>query len=788
MKTELNWQQVRWSCDPKLLKFKTTKDVTPINRIIGQDDAVDALRFAIESNAYGQNVYVRGLTGTGRMTMVSRILADIKPQLENKHEYCYVANFSQPDRPKLLTFYNGEGKLFCQKMEKLANYIEEDLKRVLESESVQLKKASIEEATQKKIRQLSQPFESEIKKHNLALLNINTNSGQHTIVVPLHEGKPVDPQQWKELIANKIIDEKAQETLMESQQHYSKKLDELSRKINELRESAIDSIQQLLEEKTRVVIKKQVSEISKSFKNPGLDSYLDDVIEDVVEQFFDVRNKEYAPASRYAVNLLLHCQPGNESPVIIERNPSLYNLLGTIETKWQANGPGIADHMSIKPGTLLRANGGYLILDARDMLTEPGAWKVLIRTLKNQLLEIVPAEISWPFSQVSLKPEPIPVDIRVILLGDSNLYYLLDNQDPDFPELFKVLSDFDSVIDRNQEGFNNYAGIISRLAKQENLLPFTAGAVAKLIEHGARICSRKDKLTAKFSRVADLAREGHFLAVNNNQNFIEAEDITQAIIRTKRRAGLPARKFQEMLSNGTINVDTDHEVIGQINGLAVIHAGPIVYGFPSRITTTIGPGRAGVIDIEGQSAMSGSIHTKGFHILGGLLRYLLSLKHPLTFSASIAFEQSYGGIDGDSASGAEFCCLMSALTEIPIKQSFSMTGAIDQHGRVQAIGGVNEKIEGFFDVCNNRGLSGDQGVIIPQANAGELMLRSDVQQACKEGLFHIHAVENISQALETLMGVPVGVQVKGVYAENTILHKAVQMAGEYWRQTQASAQ
>ena len=785
--TKLKWQDVRWNCDASLLKFKDTREVQPINEIIGQDDALDALRFAIESKAYGQNVYVRGLSGTGRMSMVSRMLADLNPQVQAKYEHCYVANFTQPDRPRLITLNAGQGKKFRHKMERLAAFIEEDLKKVLESEAIQLKKVGIEEDVQAQINKISEPFEEELHGQSMALMNINTGSGQHTIVVPVFEGKPVDPQQWKELIANGTIDKETQQKLLELQQSYSKKLDEVGRKINELREGAMESVQELFEQQAEAVLSRQIQNISRAFDNEQVDAYLKTVLDDVIDQFFDGRNKNYHPSARYSVNLLLQNKPGHECPVLIERNPSLHNLLGNIESKWTADGPGMADHMSIKPGSLLRADGGYLILDVRDLLTEPGAWKVLVRTLKNRSLEIVPAEMSWPFAQPSLKPEPIPVDMRVILMGDSQLYYVLDNQDPDFPDLFKVLSDFDSVIDRDQEGFNNYAAIISRIAEQEGLLPFSAGAVARLIEHGARICSRPDKLTAKFSRVADLAREGHFLANKEGQEVISAEHIVRAIARTKRRGGLPSRKFQEMLTSGTINIDTENSVVGQINGLAVIHAGPIVYGFPSRITTTIGPGRAGVIDIEEQAAMSGSIHTKGFHILGGLLRHLLPLEHPLTFSASVAFEQSYGGIDGDSASGAEFCCLISALTKIPIDQSFSMTGAIDQHGKIQAIGGVNEKIEGFFDVCNHRGLTGSQGVIIPRSNAGELMLRTDVQEACERGEFAIYAVEYVTEALEILMGMPSGVLMDGVYPKDTILYEAVSKAEDYWKQTQAVA-
>ncbi len=784
--TKLKWQQVRWQCDAKELDFKNTKDIEPVNVIVGQDDALEALQFAIECQAYGQNVFVRGLSGTGRMSMVSKILTEVKPQLKEKTEHCYVANFAQPDRPKLISLPVGQGKMFKEMMSELSVFFAEELTKSMESESLLNKKEQAELQLQDKTKKLTEPFEKELAKHSLAMINVNTQQGPQTIIAPSINGEVLDPNVWQQKVAAGEISEAQQKTLMQAQQNYSKKLEDLGRKINDIRADSGEQIRKLLETHVSGLVDAEVNKFRKVFDNEQVFNHLEVVKGDLIEQFFYKKSKNVNPLERYAVNLLMSLEDNKDCPVVVERVPSLQNLLGSIESKWGENGPVLADHLSIVGGSLLRADGGYLVLDARDVLAEPGAWKTLIRTIKNELLEIVPAEMSWPFAQPSLKPEPIPISMRVILIGDSNMYYFLDNQDPDFPELFKVLADFDAVIERDQQGFENYAGIIAKIIQEDGLLPFNASAVARLIEHGARVCSQQDKLTAKFSRVADLAREGNYLAQKDNKKMVTGDHVTQAIKRTKKRAGLSSRKFQERLQDGTINLDTEGYTVGQINGLAVIHAGPIVYGFPSRITTTIGPGRAGVIDIEGMAGKSGSIHTKGFHILGGLLRYMLPVDHPLTFSASIAFEQSYGGIDGDSASGAEFCCLISALTQIPINQGFSMTGAIDQHGRVQAIGGVNEKIEGFFDTCNHRGLTGKQGVIIPRSNAGELMLRDDVQQACKTGKFAIHAVSHITEAMEVLMEHPVGVLIDGEYAQNSIMEKAMKMAKIYWQNTQGT--
>ncbi len=779
--TQLNGAAVRWRCDADQLGFKTTDEVQPVKGVVGQDEAVDALRFAIECRAFGQNVYVRGLSGTGRMSMVSDILKDSKPQVNGKKEHCYVMNFEQPDRPRLLTLAAGQAQSFGQAMDELAAYIADDLRESLDSKTMAEEKAETETAIQQAINAVTEPFEKELKKQSLALMNVQTNQGNQTIIVPVVEEQALDPQSWQQKVHAGEISEEQQKQLMDRQQQYSRELEEISRQVNEIKKNGIKDIRAIMERYISQLLDVQIQNIKSQFATEAVHEFLDALKQDVIDQYFYKKNKNYQPRERYVVNVLLSRRDDKKCPIVTERVPTLQNLLGTIESKWGENGPVMADHMSITGGSLLQADGGFLVLDARDLMTEPGAWKILKRTLKNSLLEIVPAEMSWPFGQPSLKPEPIPVNIRVILLGDAGLYYLLDNRDADFPELFKVLSDFDSVIDRNAQGFKHYSAIIAKIIEEDDLLPFTAEAVAGLIEHGARVCAQKDKLTARFSRIADIAREAHYVACKGKQLLVEGEDVTTAIRRTKQRAGLPARKFREQLANGTINVATSGNRVGQINGLAVIHAGPIVYGFPSRITASIGAGRAGVIDIEGKAGKSGSIHTKGFEILGGLLRHMLPLKHPLTFSASIAFEQSYGGIDGDSASGAEFCCLISELTKIPIYQGISMTGAIDQHGLLQAIGGVNEKIEGFYDVCTLNGLNGQQGVIIPASNAGDLMLRPDVQQACIDGQFSVFAVDNISQAMEILMGQPAGLLVDGEYAENCIMGQAMQKARQFWQ-------
>ena len=525
--------------------------------------------------------------------------------------------------------------------------------------------------------------------------------------------------------------------------------------------------------------------ILETFSTAQVKTFLREIIDDVIDNHLH-SNDERKPDFKelYGVNVILSHDDDSARPVVEEITPSLINLLGTVEPDWGPGGMAVSDYRGVRAGALLRADGGYLILDVNDLISEPGAWRALMRTLRTGRLEIVPPEVGWMRQTVVTQPEPIEVQVRVILIGDMRTYYQLDHADPDFRELFKVLADFDSELLRDDHGINQYASVVAGLAKAESLPPFHRSAVAALAEHGARIVAKRNRLTAKFGRIADIAREAAFLA---SGDAVLDKHVKSAVMRTRARASLPSRKFREMVENQTLMVQTKGDVVGQVNGLAVMHSGPLTYGFPARITATIGPGSAGLINIEGRAQMSGSIHTKGFHILGGLLRHLLRTEHPMTFSASLAFEQSYGGIDGDSASGAEIVCLLSALTDVPIKQSMAMTGAIDQHGHLEAIGGVNEKIEGFFEACDYFGLNGEQGVVVPKSNAGDLMVAEHVVEACRAGKFHVFAVDNIYDAIELMTGHDAGrPDENGDYPDGTLLAKAHNEVEKFWRLTLAS--
>jgi predicted ATP-dependent protease len=776
---------LRWKCNPDALPFETTAEIDPAQGIVGQPTAYEALKFGIQCLAPGQNVYVRGTRGTGRITMVRQMLNDLQPQSDSKRDFCYVHNFSRSDRPRLITLPPGTANEFRRKMVQVAEFLEEGLSKALESEPHLSNRHAVQDRVQELIKQTTQPLEDEIKANGMALVSVQQGPVSQTAIMAVVDGNPVPHEQLRSLVAQETASQEQLEAYEQALPEYQKRLQETSRKVNEIIRAAGQEVLELNQRVARKLARDFTEPIIEKFPTAEVRTFIREVIEDVVENRLHSSDQEQRDLKElYGVNVILTHRDTEARPVVEENTPSLINLLGTVEPEWGPGGIAISDYRGVRVGALLRADGGYLILDVNELISEPGAWRALLRTLRTGRLDIVPPEIGWMRQTVITQPEPIEISVRVILIGDMQTYYQLDHADPDFRELFKVLADFDSELLRDDQGIGQYASVVAGLANAESLPPFHCSAVAALAEHGARIAAKRNRLTARFGRIADIAREAAFLG---DGNVVLGEHVKLAIQRTRARASLPSRKFREMVENQTLMVQTVGQVVGQINGLAVMHSGPLTYGFPARITATIGPGSAGLINIEGRAQMSGSIHTKGFHILGGLLRYLLRTEHPMTFSASLAFEQSYGGIDGDSASGAEIVCLLSALTNVPIKQSMAMTGAIDQHGHLEAIGGVNEKIEGFFEACDYFGLSGDQGVVIPKSNAGDLMLNEVMVEACRAGKFHVYAVDNIYDAIELMTSHEAGrPDNKGAYPNGTLLAKAHNEVEKFWRLTLAS--
>lgn len=782
--SRLSCDQIRWKCDPDSFDFVTTDDVDSALSVVGQQTAYEALLFGIECEAPGQNVYVRGARGTGRSRMVEKLLEKLKPTTEKKRDYCYVHNFLRPQSPRLIELPAGRGPIFRRVVHELAEFVEDGLRSAIDSEPISSQIGTVKEEIETQVRDISKPLEEELAASQLALVSMQNGPMTQTVILPTVDGEPIPRNQLKALVEQEKAPKEQLESFDELLPKFKKQLAEVSKKVADAFREGNQRLVALRAKLATELIRSIAKPIYDKFDNEAVQAFLDEVVEDAIEFRLDPPDPEQPRdlSELYGVNVVLTHKDTTAKPVVFESSPSMINLLGTVEPKWGPGGMALSDYRGIQAGALLNADHGYLVLDANDVMAEPGAWRALMRTIRTGLLEIVPPELGWMRQHVVIQPEPIRIEVRVILIGDVQTYYLLDHADPDFREHFKLLADFDSELERTDQAMTQYSAVVTNIVKSEGLPPFHKTAVAALVEHGARVAAHNNKLTAKFGRIADLIREAAFLSEGKT---VTGDHVREAVRRTKHRAALPSKKFQQLVANETILVQTQGEIVGQINGLAIMHSGPLTYGFPARITATIGPGQAGLINIEGRAKMSGSIHTKGFHIIGGLLRHLLRNEHPLAFSASLAFEQSYGGIDGDSASGAEVVCLVSALTDIPINQGLAMTGAIDQHGHIEAIGGVNEKIEGFYDACNHFGLIGDQGVVIPKSNQGDLMLREDIVEACRQGNFHVYAVASIYEAIEVMTGMPAGSE-GGDYAEGTVLAIAVEKAREYWEKTLAS--
>jgi lon-related putative ATP-dependent protease len=753
---KLGKEQARWRCEPAKLNFNNTSEIDVSISILGQPDAIEALQYGLETRAPGSNVFVRGLSGFGRMPLINQVVMQSSLGSVTLPDRCYVYNFSEPDQPRLLEIGAGIGRSFQQAMDRFAEFIKVDLPQYLDSDIVKSKLRQLNQRTQNEIKEIGRPFDEELRLAGLSIVSVQIGQNMLPTIMPVIEGKAVTLEELQQRRLSDEITEEAFDEIDKKVESFEKKFAELGQEINNAQISHREALQDLTVKEAKQFISSRINILKGQFDFESVKEFLDEINDDLINVEMRNTNPNIDFTLNYRVNLIRSKTADTQRPVISVSNPNLASLVGRIDQEFAGNGALVrSDHLMIKPGALLEADGGFLILEAQDILTEPGSWAALLRTLKTGFFEMGMGELLGLWGGPKLRPKPIPVDIKVILVGNPESYYLLNQYEPRFASLFKVLADFADTIDRDAAGFEAYGNVISNLVQRDGLSHFSSEAVARLIEHGARICAQKGQLTSQFGRIADIAREASFIAEKSLSNddaiHVQGIHVTDAIANTRRRADIPARRFRRLIANKVLRIDLEDKVVGQINGLAVTSEGPLTFGFPTRITASIGPGRDGAINIEREASLSGNVHTKGFLILKGLIQKILNLHHPLAFSVSIAFEQTYGGIDGDSASAAEFCCLLSALTAIPIKQSMAITGAIDQHGNILPIGGATEKIEGFYDACLSLGVRANHGVIIPESNVGDLMLREDIVEAVGSGTFTIYSVSSIMNVLPLMM-------------------------------------
>jgi len=790
---EVPVEKLRWRCDPDTLPFETTENIEPCDEIIGQERALEAIRVGLDINSLGYNIFVTGLAGTGRFTTIKCVLEDLDIKGRIPNDICYLNNFKNPDMPHMLSLPAGQGNAFKKEMETLIETLQKKIPLVFENETYLNKKKEVVEKYRNKQAEMFREFEKKVNREGFSLVQIQMGPYSRPGIFPVVEGNPVNIEQLETMVEEDKFSREELEKIKEKQGGLINELETIFKETRKSEKEIKEMLTALDNEVVFPVVKDSISDIKEKFNNEKVQRYLDEVREDILANLNRFREKEEVPSpipglpipqavdtfSEYQVNVVVDNSETKGAPIIVETTPNYRNLFGTIERVVERSGIWKTDFTHIKAGSFLRANGGYLIFNALDALLEPGVWPALKRTLKNQIIEFQTYDPFYFFATSAMKPEPIECNTKVIMIGDAHIYYLLYGLDDDFKKIFKIKADFDSVMNKDTDKVRQYATFIRKICDEEKLKPFDRAGIGTVVEYGVRLAGRQKKLSTRFYLIADLVREASYWAVKEGSEVVTERHVDKAIERKIYRVNLIEEKIQEMIEDGTILIDSDGREVGQVNGLSVYNLGDHSFGRPSRITAKTSMGKAGIINIEREVEMSGPIHNKGVYILAGYLRDRYAQDKPITMSASICFEQSYSGVEGDSASSTELYALLSSLSGLSLRQDIAVTGSVNQKGEIQPIGGVNEKVEGFFDVCKAKGMTGKQGVMIPHLNVGDLMLRKDVVQTVKEGRFHIYPIQTIEQGIEILTDAGAGERLpEGGFKEGTVNYRVDQKLRE----------
>ena len=765
----LSPDRLRQICDPAGLSFATTADVAPSTAIIGQPRATRALEFGMGLKSKGYNIYVMGSPGTGRSMAIRHFLRERCGNEPTPPDWIYIHNFDAPHRPRAMSLAPGQGTLLAERMKQLMETIQSELTQAFESEAYRRTVQALDQKVADRREEMLDALERKATEQGFELQE--TASG---LTVTAAED---DDEGGNSKAADSGAADADHTSRRDAQRALQAELQDILRELRRLERDAREERQKLDSDVADTATKDEFDAVRAQYEEqPPLAEYLDDVREDLLDQVSRAASgldeKEFdqlVDLRRYEVNVLVDNSAEEGAPVIVQLNPTHDNLFGVLE--YEPQGHTITTHYTqIKPGDLHRANGGYLVMYAMHLDRQRDTWEALKRSLKAEEIEMRPPQSDGPVIASSLWPEPVPLHLKVILLGSAATYYSLF-KDEEFRDLFKVRADFSDTMPRNATNEQSYAEFMAARSQEEELRAFDRAAVAKIIEHGARIAEHQCKLSTRFGAIADLAREADYWAGANGHEVVAGEDVQQALDERTLRANLAAEQSREAILEGTVFIATEGRVVGQVNGLGTYTIGEFTFGEPGRITARTFMGDDGVIHIERETDMSDPIHDKGVLTLNAYLGGTYAQRQPLSLNASLTFEQSYGYIDGDSAASSELYALLSSLSQIPIRQDISVTGSVNQRGEIQPIGDVNEKIEGFFDICRARGLTGAQGVIIPATNVINLMLREDVVQAARDGQFHIWPVSTIEEGLHLLTGIPAGaLDAHGEYPAGTVHH------------------
>ncbi len=767
---ELKPSEIRWQCNPKELKFKSVNELRVCEGIIGQPRAIEAIELGINVKYPGYNIFITGPVGTGRTTAITKLLEELKAKKGTLKDLLYVNNFRNPDMPKLIDLPAGDGGKFKNAMVNLIQDLKTHIPQVFSSEEYQTRRQAIVKKYEKENRALLKEFEKLVEEQGFKVVQIQMGPFMRPAIMPIIDGKPTKMEDVETMVRDGKMDKKKFQEMQTKIRELEAGMAAMYSHVKEIQDAVNEEIRKLNEWMVKPVVDHLIQNIKRRFKGKKLEGYLKQVLNSIMgdlDRFLRKDTKDDA-FRQYDVNVLVDNSDTEVRPIIFETTPSYKNLFGTIERFSSGPGMFVSDFLNIKAGSLLRANGGYLVVNAFDALTEAGVWQALKRTLRNGVVDIQVFDPFYLFSTSALKPEPISIDVKVIMIGSQWLYYLLFYNDEDFKKIFKVKADFDTVMEKNTVNINEYASFIKSICQSEDLLPFTKQAIADVIEYGVRIAGRKDKLSTRFHVVADVIREADYWAKLAKKKSIDAGDVEKAIQGWRRRMNMYEDKIQEMIEKDVLMISTRGKVVGQVNGLSVYQVGGYSFGRPTRITAKTSLGRTGIINIEREANLGGRTYNKGVLILSGFLKSRYAQNQPMSIDATLGFEQSYSEVDGDSASSTEVYAILSSLSGVPLTQEIAVTGSVNQNGEIQPIGGANEKIEGFYYVCKAKGLTGRQGVLIPEGNVGDLMLRQEIVDAVKRKKFHIYAVKTIDQGIEILTGMKAGKKTKSGFEKDSI--------------------
>ena len=770
---ELESCDLRYICDASIFKFKSTADIEALDEVIGQERAVQAIDFGLNMRSPGYNIFVTGIEGTGKSTITTDITRKHAHKLSTPHDWCLVNNFQDPYRPKPLSVPSGKSMVLSRQMERLIQTLKSKLPKAFEDESFQEKIGSLKEVHQKEESQRLQALEQAAQQQNLTISK--SQAGFQTI--PIKDGAPLTQEAYLTLSPEE------QRELEKRVQAFQGEIESAMRDVARMRQERGKAMEQLMAETALAVVAEQMDFILDAYdSNAEIKAYLEEVRDHIVQNVTDfLPSSEKAestqlamfPAAKpsfnkYRVNALVDRKDMTGAPVVFEPNPTYQNVFGHIEKKVHMGGM-LTDLTMVKAGSMLQADGGFLIMEIESLLMNPLVWESLKRTLRNKSLIIEDMLVGQGVAATSLRPEAIPIDVKVILIGGYEPFRLLQNHDPKFNKIFRVRADFDYEVDRTDDTVQLYARFIARVCKEESLLNFSPKGVAALVEFGEKDTSNKNKLSLRFGAIVGIIKEADYWARKEGSALVSERHVIQAFNEHRFRYNLYEEKIHASYTDNTVLIDVSGQTVGQVNGLAVHQVGDISFGRPSRITAETFMGKKGVVNIEREANMSGRTHDKGVLILSGYLGRVFAQHQPLSLSISLTFEQNYSGVDGDSASSTELYAILSSLAGCPIDQGLAVTGSINQKGEIQAIGGVNQKIEGFFDVCKTKGLTGSQGVLIPVANVKNLMLKREVIEAVDAGQFHVYQIRTVEEGIQILTGKTVGKpNAEGQYPEGTI--------------------